>query len=162
LTCAPGIIQKAFPALEQRSMSARFPTLERSTLTHVEYPLHGSDEINLMKRDEAIQRLQSIKSQGLQVFRLLEEKPRSAASDAEIRNRTAQLRGELESEYARTLPTRVQKSMSIFELSIYSPTIEETWKDTGIRRLKLDGAINGDWSEVFEAVVYKISKYLAQ
>jgi hypothetical protein len=112
-----------------------------------------------MKRDEAIQRLQSIKSQGL---RLLEEEPRSEASDAEIRNRTAQLRGELEAEYARTLPTRAQKSMSIFELSIYSPTIEETWKDSGIRRLKLDGAINGDWGEVFEAVVYKISKYLAQ
>src|ERR1700722_1363940 len=115
-----------------------------------------------MKRDEAIQRLQAIKSQGLQVLRLLEEKPRSAASDAEIRNRTAQLRGELESEYARTLPTRVQKSMSIFELSIYSPTIEETWKDTGIRRLKVEGAIDRNWSEVFEAVVYKISKYLAQ
>jgi hypothetical protein len=97
-----------------------------------------------MKHDEAIQRLQSIKSQGLQGLRLLEEKPRSAASDAEIRNRTAQLRGELESEYARTLLTRVQKSMSIFELSINSPTIEETWKDTGIRRLKLDGAINRD------------------
>ena len=31
--------------------------------------------------------------------------------------------------------------MSIFELSIYSPTIEETWKDSGIRRLKLDGAL---------------------
>jgi hypothetical protein len=115
-----------------------------------------------MKHDEAIQRLQSIKSQGLQVLRLLEEQPRSADSEAEIRSLTAQLRGELEAEYARTLPTRVQKSMSIFELSIYSPTIEETWKETGIRRLKLDGAINGDWGEVFEAVVYKISKYLAQ
>ena len=112
-----------------------------------------------MKRDEAIQRLQSIKSQ---VLRLLEEEPRSAASEAEVRNRTAQLRGELESEYTRTLPTRAQKSMSIFELSIYSPTIEEVWKESGIRRLKLDGAINGDWSEVFEAVVYKISKYLVQ
>src|ERR1700720_4337830 len=115
-----------------------------------------------MKRDEGIQRLQSIKSQGLQVLRLLEEKPRSAASDAEIRSRTVQPREELEAEYTRTLPTRAQKSMSIFELSICSPTIEETWKDSGIRRLKLDGAINGDWSEVFEAVVYKISKYLAQ
>jgi hypothetical protein len=52
--------------------------------------------------------------------------------------------------------------MSIFELSIYSPTIEETWKNSGIRRLKLDGVINGDWSEMFEAMVYKISKYLAQ
>jgi hypothetical protein len=125
-------------------------------------PRHGSDEINFMKRDEAIQRLQSIKSEGLQVLRLIEEEPRSAASEAEIRNRTAQLRRELESEYTRTLPTRAQKSMSIFELSIYSPTIEETWKDTGIRRLKVDGPIDEDWSEVFEAVVYKISKYLAQ
>jgi len=115
-----------------------------------------------MTHDEAIQRLQSIKNQGLQVLRLLEEEHRSATSDAEIRNRTAQLRGEIEAEYARTLPTRIQKSMSIFELSIYSPTIEETWKDTGIRRLKLEGAINGDWNEVFEAVVYKISKYVAQ
>jgi hypothetical protein len=52
--------------------------------------------------------------------------------------------------------------MSIFELSIYSPTIEETWKDTGIRRLKVEGAIDRNWSEVFEAAVYKISKYLAQ
>jgi hypothetical protein len=52
--------------------------------------------------------------------------------------------------------------MSIFELSVYSPTTEETWKDSGIRRLKLDGEINGDWDEVFEVVVYKISKYLAQ
>jgi hypothetical protein len=54
------------------------------------------------------------------------------------------------------------ESMSIFELSVYSPTTEETWKDSGIRRLKLDGEINGDWDEVFEVVVYKISKYLAQ
>jgi hypothetical protein len=52
--------------------------------------------------------------------------------------------------------------MSIFELSVYSPTIEEMWKDTGIRRLKVEGAITGNWSEVLEAVVYKTSKYLAQ
>ena len=115
-----------------------------------------------MKRDEALQRLQSIKSQGLQVLRLLETEPRTAACEATIRNLTEQLRGELEAEYARTLPERVQKSMSIFELSVYSPTIEETWKDTGIRRLKISGVINGNWSEVLEAVVYKISKYLAQ
>jgi len=143
-----------------RFLNAREASIR--AVNYVEYPRHGSDEITFMKRDEAIQRLQSIKSQGLQVLRLLEEKPRSAASDAEIRNRTVQLREELEAEYTRTLPTRAQKSMSIFELSIYSPTIEETWKDSGIRRLKLDGATNGDWSEVFEAVVYKISKYLAQ
>jgi hypothetical protein len=76
--------------------------------------------------------------------------------------RTAQLRRELEAEYTRTLPTRAQKAMSIFELSVYSPTIEEMWKDTGIRRLKVEGAITGNWSEVLEAVIYKTSKYLAQ
>jgi hypothetical protein len=36
------------------------------------------------------------------------------------------------------------------------------WKQTGIRRLKLEGAIDGNWGEVLEAVVYKTSKYLAQ
>jgi len=50
--------------------------------------------------------------------------------------------------------------MSIFELSVYSPTIEETWKGTGIRRLKIDGPINEKWRETLEAVVYKVSKYL--
>ena len=67
-----------------------------------------------MKRDEALQRLQSIASQGLQVLRLLEGEPRTAASEIEIRHLTAQLRRELEAEYTRTLPTRAQKAMSIF------------------------------------------------
>jgi hypothetical protein len=115
-----------------------------------------------MKRNEALQRLQSIKSQGLQVLRLLDTDPRTAICEAEIRNLTGQLRRELEAECARTLPARAQKAMSIFELSVYSPTIEEMWKETGIRRLKLEGAIDGNWGEVLEAVVYKTSKYLAQ
>jgi hypothetical protein len=115
-----------------------------------------------MKRDEALQKLQSIKSQGLQVLRLLETDPRTATCEAEIRNLTAELRRELEAEYARTLPARAQKAMSIFELSVYSPTIEEMWKDSGIRRLKTEGVIGENWSEVLEAVVYKTSKYLAQ
>jgi hypothetical protein len=50
--------------------------------------------------------------------------------------------------------------MSIFELSVYSPTIEETWKGTGIRRLNIDGPINEKWRETLEVVVYKVSKYL--
>ena len=115
-----------------------------------------------MNRNEALQKLQSIKSQGLQVLRLLETYPRTATCEAEIRNLTAELRRELEAEYARSLPARAQKAMSIFELSVYSPTIEEMWKETGIRRLKLEGAIDGNWGEVLEAVVYKTSKYLAQ
>jgi hypothetical protein len=115
-----------------------------------------------MKRDEALQRLQSIKSQGLSVLRLLETDPQTATCEAEIRNLTERLRRELEDEYARTLPARAQKAMSIFELSVYSPTIEEIWKETGIRRLKIEGAIDGNWSEVLEALVYKTSKYLTE
>jgi hypothetical protein len=29
--------------------------------------------------------------------------------------------------------------MSVFEISVYSPTSEETWKKSGISRLKIDG-----------------------
>ena len=114
-----------------------------------------------MKRDEALQRLQSIKSRGLQALRLLESDPRTATCEAEIRNLIGQIRRELEDEYARTLAARPQKAMSLFELSVYSPTIEEMWKETGIRRLKLEGTIDGNWDEVLMAVVYKTSKYLA-
>jgi hypothetical protein len=46
--------------------------------------------------------------------------------------------------------------------SLYRGLCAKSLSVIPIRRLKLDGAINGDWSEVFEAVVYKISKYLAQ
>jgi hypothetical protein len=83
------------------------------------------------------------------------------ARDAEIRKLTAQLKQELEAEFTRTLPERAQRSMSLFELSVYSPTIEETWKDSGIRRLKIEGTVDGRWREVLEAVVYKTSKYLS-
>jgi hypothetical protein len=51
--------------------------------------------------------------------------------------------------------------MTLFELTVYSPTIEEAWKQTGISRLKVDGAISDRWRETFEAVVYKTSKYVS-
>jgi hypothetical protein len=112
-----------------------------------------------MIRDEALQRLQSIKRLGLQVLRLLETDPRTATCDAEIRTLSAQLKTELEAEYSRSLPARAEKGMSIFELSVYFPTIVEIWKETGIRRLKLEGPIDGKWGEVLEAVLYKTSKH---
>jgi hypothetical protein len=87
--------------------------------------------------------------------RFSEATPRTSPHEAEIRKLTTQLGVELETEYAQTLPERVQKSTSIFELSIYSPTIEETWKGTGIRRLKIDGPINEKWREILKAVVIR-------
>jgi hypothetical protein len=43
--------------------------------------------------------------------------------------------------------------MSVFELSVYSPTIEETWTNSGISRLKVDGTLDHKWQEPLEAVV---------
>jgi hypothetical protein len=51
--------------------------------------------------------------------------------------------------------------MTLFELTVYSPTIEEVWKETGISRLKIEGTISKRWQEVFEAVAYKTSKYIS-
>jgi hypothetical protein len=50
--------------------------------------------------------------------------------------------------------------MSVFELIVYSPTIEETWKKSGISRLKTDGVLDRRWQEPLEAVVYNAGKYL--
>jgi hypothetical protein len=71
-----------------------------------------------MNHQEARQRLQSFSSKGLHILRLIESNPRTEASEAEIRMVTTRLKEELESEHARTLPERAQRSMSMFELSV--------------------------------------------
>ncbi|SRR6266851_3368610 len=114
-----------------------------------------------MKRDEILQRLQAIKDKGNKALRLLESEPLSAAAQAEIQSLARWLKEELQREYNRMLPERVQKTMTMFELSIYSPTIEETWKDSGISRLKTDGVPDRRWQEPLEAVVYNAGKYLS-
>jgi hypothetical protein len=114
-----------------------------------------------MTKNEASQRLREIGTQCSEVLGLLEELPPSSVSAAAIRTRTAKLQQELESEFLRTQPERAQRTMTIFELSVYSPTIEETWKESGIRRLKMEGEIDWKWKEVIEAVAYNVSKYLS-
>jgi hypothetical protein len=51
--------------------------------------------------------------------------------------------------------------MTMFELSVYSLTIEETWKDSGISRLKVDAVPDQRWQEPLEGVVYNAGKYLS-
>ena len=114
-----------------------------------------------MTRQEALQKLETIKSNSLRVLRLLETIPRTSESDIEIRDLTALLKAELQTEYERMLPESVQRKLSMFEISVYSPTIEETWRGTGISRLKTDGVINGKWSEVLESIIYNTSKCLS-
>ena len=113
-----------------------------------------------MTRDEIMQRLQTIKDKGNRALRLLESKPLSAATQTEIQSLARWIKGELQTEYDRMMPERVQKTMTIFELSIYSPTIEETWKQSGISRLKIDGIPDRRWREPLEAVIYNAGKYL--
>ena len=51
--------------------------------------------------------------------------------------------------------------MSVFELIVYSPTIEETWKKSRISRLKIDGVPDKKWQHPLEAVVYNAGKCLS-
>jgi hypothetical protein len=51
--------------------------------------------------------------------------------------------------------------MTIFEVSVYAPTVEEAWKDSGINRLGLDGPITSKWAEVMESILYTVCKYVS-
>jgi hypothetical protein len=114
-----------------------------------------------MTRTEILQRLQTIKEKGIQALKLLESKPLSVDTQTEIRSLAQWIKEELHNEYNRMLPERAQKTMSVFELSVYSPTIEEAWKKSGISRLKIDGPLDQTWQEPLKAVVYNAGKYLS-
>jgi len=121
----------------------------------------GSITETRMTRDEILQRLQTIKEKGIKALGLLESEKLSAGEQAELQSLARWLKEELEREYNRMLPERIQRTMTIYELSVYSPTIEEAWKDSGIRRLKIDGIPDHRWQETLEAVVYKAGRYLS-
>jgi len=112
-----------------------------------------------MTHSEGIQRLQTISGDAVRLLHHLERQPCTPAQETELRLLAAALKKSLQEEYGRVIPERTQKNMTLFELTVYSPTIEEVWKETGISRLKIEGTISKRWREVFEAVVYKASKY---
>jgi hypothetical protein len=114
-----------------------------------------------MTRAEILQRLQTIKDKGTQALKLLESKPLSVDVQAEIRSLAQWIKDELHNEYDRMSPERAQKTMSVFELTVYSPTVEETWKRSGISRLKIVGVLDQKGQEPLEAVVYNAGKYLS-
>ena len=114
-----------------------------------------------MTRQEILQRLQTTANKGNEALRLLDSKPLSAADRILVQSLAQSIKEELRSEYTRMLPERVQKSMTLFEMTIYSPTIEETWKHSGISRLNTDGSPDQKWQTALEAVVYKVGVYLS-
>jgi len=91
---------------------------------------------------------------------LLETKSLTSEAKTEIQHLAASLKDELQAEYKRMSPERVQRSLTMLEISVYSPTIEEAWADTGISRLRIDTEPNHRWYEVLEAVCYKAAKYI--
>ena len=115
----------------------------------------------MMTHSEGIRRLKTIGSDAVRLLHHLEKQPGTSAQETELRQLAAALKKSLREEYDRIIPERTQKTMTLFELTVYSPTIEEVWKETGISRLKIEGAISKRWQEVFEAVVYKTSKYVS-
>ena len=114
-----------------------------------------------MTRTEILQGLQTITDKETQALKLLESKPLSVEAQAEIRSLAQWIKNELHNEYERMSSERAQRTMSVFELTVYSPTIEETWKRSGISRLKIDGVPDQKWQEPLEAVVYNAGKYLS-
>jgi hypothetical protein len=113
-----------------------------------------------MTRTEILLRLQLVKDKGIEALRLLESEPRSIHTQAEIRDLVRWIKEELRNEYNRVSPERAQKTMSMFELSVYSPTIEEIWKKSGISWLNIEGPVDAKWQELLEAVIYNAGKYL--
>jgi hypothetical protein len=113
-----------------------------------------------MTREEVLHKLREISNCGTELLRRLDRRPLDQESEAALRVLAQAVQDELRGEYERMLPERIQKTLTVFEISVYSPTIDEAWKGTGVSRLKVDGAITGKWQEVFEAVVYKLTKYV--
>ena len=113
-----------------------------------------------MTREEVLHKLREISNCGTELLRRLDRRPLDQENEAALRVLAQAVQDELRGEYERMLPERVQKTLTVCEISMYSPTIDEAWKGTGVSRLKVDGAITGIWQEVFETVVYKLTKYL--
>jgi hypothetical protein len=113
-----------------------------------------------MTRTEALNRLQVIMSKGSEALLLLESQPLTADRQSEIRELTRWIQSELREEYTRMLPAKAQKALSIFELSVYSATIEETWKKSGISRIKVEESVDQHWKDPLEGMIYHAGKYL--
>lgn len=114
-----------------------------------------------MKQDELLRRLRTIADRGNHALSMLETAPRTTQAEAEARRITARLKNDLEREYLRTYPERTQKTMTVFEISVYAPTIEEAWKRSGISRLKMETVPIKKWTEVLESIVYIACKYIS-
>jgi hypothetical protein len=113
-----------------------------------------------MTRVEVLQRLENIRSKAKRALELLQTQPLTTAAQIEIQSLVQRLKDELHSEYTRISAERVQRTMTLFELSVYSPTIQEALIDSGIGQLKADTTPTRKWFEPLEAVVDRVGRHL--
>jgi hypothetical protein len=113
-----------------------------------------------MTRVEVRQRLQKVRSKAKRALDLLQAQPVPTAAQAEIRSLVQWHNNELHSECTRNSTERVQKTMTMFELSVYLPTIREALTDSGIGQLKVDSTPGRTWFQPLEVVVARASKHL--
>jgi hypothetical protein len=113
-----------------------------------------------MMRVEVLQRLEKIRSKAKRALDLLQAQPVPKAAQDEIQSLVQWLKDELHSEYMRISIQRVQRTMTVFELSVYLPTIREALTDSGISQLKVDSIPARTWFQALEVVVDRASKHL--
>jgi hypothetical protein len=114
----------------------------------------------LMTRVEVLRRLQNIRSKAKRALDLLQAQPAPTAAQAEIQSLAQWLKDELYSEYARISTERVQRTMTMFELSVYLPTIREALTESGIGQLKIDSTPGSTWFQSLEVVFERAGKHL--
>jgi hypothetical protein len=83
-----------------------------------------------MTREEVLHKLREISNCGTELLRRLDRRPLDQENEAALRVLAQAVQDELRGEYERMLPERVQKTLTVFEISVYSPTIDEAWKGT--------------------------------
>jgi hypothetical protein len=113
----------------------------------------------VMTREQVMDRLQRLKDLAAFALKLLES-PHTKETAETIRQLTDDLRQELATEYERVISDREQRSMTMFELSVYLPSIEDAWTKSKIKRVKTEQTPNAGWSDPLEAVLYHLGKFI--
>ena len=107
-----------------------------------------------MKRHEVLQKLHHIGMRGTDLLHRIESNPRTDEAEAELRELAQAIQGELRDEYERMHADQWTNSLTVFEISVYSPTICRMWKDTVINGLDVHAEIGAKWQEVFAAIIH--------
>ena len=72
-----------------------------------------------MTREEVLHKLREISNCGTELLRRLDRRPLDQENEAALRVLAQAVQDELRGEYERMLPERVQRTLTLFEISVY-------------------------------------------